>query len=162
MFVVVWHLMWLTSCVVPGFRHCSITLPSMCLQAVSGHQHAWPRSTHALHMAWDLALPCMLALWPHVCCCTAPHVAAMLCCPWLFAWDQCSFFHGLAACECSLVCIAKVMSCFVHVSRDGIASSSCSIATCLFLCCTTSGLRVVLPLVVGVGPTVNLLWACSA
>ena len=45
----------------------------------------------------------------HVCYCATLHVAMMLCCPWVSALDQWSFFHGLAASERSEVCIAGVV-----------------------------------------------------
>jgi hypothetical protein len=112
MFAAMLHHVWLTSCVATECRLWANGPSSMSLQVVSVQNNVCQRSTHALSIVWDLTLQCLLAPRPHVCCCVAPRVADKLCCHWMSALDQWSFFNGLAACERAEQCMAEVYSCF--------------------------------------------------
>ena len=94
---------------------------------------------HALWGVWDVSLHCHLNPRPHVCRCASRHVVDMACCSWLSTLVQWSIFNWLAARECALVCMAKDMSCFVHVLGLGFAMLACFTSTYLPLRFTPCG-----------------------
>jgi hypothetical protein len=97
-------------------------------------------------VVWDLTLQCLLAPRPHVCCCVTPRVADKLCCLWLSALDQWSFFNGLAACERVEQCMVEVYTCLERGLGLDLQCllSSCSTSANLLLCCITCGWHLVL------------------
>ena len=109
-------------------------------------------------MVCYFAVHCLLVPQPRVCRSAAPHVPEMECRSWLSALVQWSLFNGLAARECSFVCMSEVDSCFVHGLSLGFVMFSSSTAACLFLDCMTCGWRDVLPLPVRLWTNGHLPW----
>ena len=112
-------------------------LSLMRMQHVSVQKLSCARSTHSSCMVFDASMHCLLAPWPHVFRCVAPHVTDMLCCLCLLVVDQRSLFDGHAARECVEVVMSEVDSFFVHGFGRVNALFACSMASCLYMCCTT-------------------------